>query len=347
MVELLVGGVSRVVIGDGVLSAETLLGDETPVSCAVIGQPGAAGIASRLAAALEGAGVHAPVITIPDGESAKSLETVEEVCRALSDAGVTREDAVAGVGGGAATDLAGFVASVYLRGIAAYLVPTTLLSAIDAAIGGKSAVNVGGKNLIGTFRHPTRVVIDLDIIRDLPPHLLRQGMAEALKTGLIGDPELFETLERDGIDADLGEVVPRALAVKARIVSRDFEERGERTHLNYGHTVGHAVETAAGVSHGEAVAIGMVAAGRASTLVAGFDAEDRQRRAIERMGLPISAPSVDRESVLGLIALDKKRGVEGTTMVLLEAIGRPRVSPVGAATVDAALAAAGIPGGDR
>jgi len=341
-----IGGVTRVVVGSRVLTAEAVLGDAAPSVCAVIAQPGATTVAGAVVQSLESAGVRAPVIEIPDGEEAKSLSTVEDVCRSLAEEEVGRHDLVIGVGGGAATDLAGFVAAVYLRGVGVHFVATTLLAAVDAAVGGKSGIDIGGKNLIGAFRHPERVVIDLDVLRALPNHLLREGMAEALKAGLVGDPVLVEVLERDGIRADLGLVVARSLAVKGRIVGRDFGEQGERVHLNYGHTVGHALESVTGIPHGEAVAIGMIAAGRASALDAGFDAEERQRTAIAALGLPVSASPVDRAAVLDRMRLDKKRGSDGTRMVLLEAVGRPVVAAVGSATVDAALTAAGILGGE-
>ncbi|NIQ58488.1 MAG: 3-dehydroquinate synthase, partial [Gemmatimonadetes bacterium] len=136
------------------------------------------------------------------------------------------------------------------------------------------------KNLVGAFRHPVRVVVDVDVLDALPEQVKRGGMAEALKAGLIGDPGLVALLERDRLGADLEEVVARAIAVKASVVDRDFEERGERAHLNYGHTIGHAVEVAGGLGHGEAVAVGMVAAGRAAALECGFTGEARQREAI-------------------------------------------------------------------
>jgi 3-dehydroquinate synthase len=323
-----------------------VLGDASPSICAVVAQPAVASTAASIVRDLEASGVRAPVIDVPAGGAAKTMTTVEEVCLTLASAGVTRDDMVLGVGGGGVTDLTGFVAAVYMRGIRAHFVPTTLLAAVDAAIGGKSGIDIGGKNLIGGFRHPARVVIDLEILDALPPPLIREGMAEALKSGLVGDPGLVEVLERDGVDAALDEVVSRSLAVKARIVGRDFEERGERVHLNYGHTIGHALESATRIPHGEAVAIGMIGAGRASALVAGFDDEDRQREAIAGLGLPTSAPAVGRQAILDLMWLDKKRRSDDIRMVLLEAVGHPLVAEVSSATVDAALTASGIPGGD-
>lgn len=347
MVEFVVGGVTRVVIGrGGVEQPMVILGESRPAFCGLVTQPGAAAIAEGLAAGLQAGGVETLVLTVADRDAAKSLATVEWVCASLAEAGATRDDLILGVGGGAVTDLAGFVAAVFMRGVSVHFVPTTLLAAIDASIGGKSGVNVGGKNLVGVFRHPDRVVVDLAIIGDLPLELIREGLAEALKAGLVGDTTLFETLERDGVGADLSEVVTRAIGVKARLVDEDFEEHGSRVHLNYGHTVGHALEAVTGMSHGAAVAVGMVAAGRASATEVGFAQEERQRAAIDGLGLPVAAPEVDRVEVMSRLLLDKKRDGTGMRMVLLEAIGHPQVRSVGSATVDAALAAIGIPGGE-
>lgn len=346
MVEIVIGSISRVVIGRSLLGPDAVLGACRPALCGLVTQPGAAAIAERIAGGLRGAGIRTVVLPVAAGDASKSLATVESVCRSLAEAGATRDDLVVGVGGGALTDLAGFVAAVFLRGVRVHLIPTTLLGAVDASIGGKSGVNVGGKNLVGVFRHPDRVVVDLEVIEALPTDLIREGMAEALKTGLVGDPALFELIERDGLMADLTDVVTRSVAVKARIVGEDFEDRGVRAHLNYGHTVGHALEAVTGMSHGAAVAVGMVAAGRASAIEVGFDGEHRQREAISSVGLPIAAPGVDRVEVLTRLRLDKKRDAAGMRMVVLESIGRPQVRSVGSATVGAALAAVGIPGED-
>ena len=343
MAELVVGGVTRVWIGDALGSAG-VIGDAPGARAVFLVQPGVpAAIGRRLADELSNRNAS-HVIEVPDGDAAKTLAVADEVCRRLEAAGLERADLIVGVGGGALTDLAGFVAGVYLRGIRVHLVPTTLVAAIDAAIGGKSALNLGAKNQVGLFRHPALVVIDLSVLAALPTALLRQGSAEALKAGLIGDPGLVDLYEHHGLHAPLGEVVERAIRVKGQIVDRDFEERGERAHLNYGHTVGHALEVAAGMSHGDAVAVGMVAAGRVSALVAGFDGEQRQQSIIASLGLPVTAPSVDPHLVLQLLTRDKKRSGGQLRMVVLEEIGRPRVVGVDDATVTAALAAVGIGG---
>lgn len=346
MDEIVVAGVTRVLIGRDLLRADSVLGDATPAFCGVVTQPGAARLAEQVVGALEPAGVRTEIFSVEDRDAAKSLATVEAICRGLADAGATRDDLVIGVGGGAVTDLAGFVAAVFLRGVRVHFVPTTLLAAIDASIGGKSGVNVGGKNLVGVFRHPERVVIDLEVLDALPKELVQEGMAEALKAGLVGDPGLFDLLESEGSAADLEEVVARAVAVKAAIVGADPEDRAGRAHLNYGHTVGHGLETATGMPHGQAIAVGMVAAGRASVIEAGFDGEERQLAAIVGLGLPTAAPGVDRGELLRIMRFDKKRDSRGLRMVVLAGIGQPQVRAVGATTVDAALRAVGISGGE-
>jgi 3-dehydroquinate synthase len=339
-----VGGATTVVVGRGLLDPATVLGERSGrVRVAVVAQPGEpARVGAALTAGLREGGLAAELRVLPDGEAAKTLAVAERVYEWLAGLGLARSDTVLAVGGGALTDLAGFVAATFLRGVEAVYVPTTLLGAVDAAIGGKTALNLGAKNLVGAFHHPARVVIDADLLDALPLALRREGAAEALKAGLIGDPGLVALYEREGLEADLAEVVRRAVAVKAAVVGRDFRERGERAHLNYGHTVGHAVEVAAALGHGSAVAVGMVAAGRVSAQVAGFDEEARQRAVIGGLGLPVSALGTDGGEVRRLLGLDKKRDEAGLRMVLLERIGRPRVEHVAAATVEAALAAVGI-----
>jgi 3-dehydroquinate synthase len=338
--EHLIGG-RPILVGRDMLSAETVLPTTDRSAVALVAQPASSALARSLMREFREAGVRADVRVLPDGEAAKTLDVVADLYAWLLELGLSRADAVVAVGGGALTDAAGFAAATYLRGIDAAYVPTTLLGAVDAAIGGKTGVNLGGKNLVGAFRHPVRVTIDVDVLDRLPEDLKRQGAAEALKAGLIGDPELLAVLESDGLRADLEVVVDRAVAVKAKVVEQDFRESGERAHLNYGHTIGHAVEVLAGVPHGHAVAVGMVAAGVASRLEAGFTEEERQRAAVAGLGLPVAAPGIDRSRAAALLALDKKRDGAGTRMVLLEAIGRPRVQHVAAATVEAALEAIG------
>ena len=324
----------EVVIGRGVLGAGVLPPRENRSIAVVLTQAGASRYAERVADGL--ACDRRLVVELPDGDAAKTLEVAGRTYATLNRHGLTRHDTIVAVGGGALTDVAGFVAATYLRGIEAVYCPTTLLGAVDAAIGGKTGLNVDGKNLVGVFAHPARIIIDVAVLEQLPPHLLRQGMAEVLKAGLIGDVELVELLDRAGLEADLEEVVRRAVAVKTGVVAEDFRESGRRAVLNYGHTIGHAVEIAAGISHGEAVAVGMVAAGAVSEAATGFDAADRQREIIERLGLPTGA-GFDRGRALDLIHLDKKRDASGIRMVLLEEPGKPVVRTVSAEQVGLGL----------
>ncbi|MBN2113807.1 MAG: 3-dehydroquinate synthase [Acidimicrobiia bacterium] len=341
---LRVAGATDVVVGRGLLSA-SLVVEERPGRrrAAFFCQPGEpARLSRRLARELQAAGMASAVRVLPDGEAAKTIEVAAAAYAWLAGLGLTREDTVVGVGGGALTDVAGFVAATFLRGVEAILVPTTLLGAVDAAIGGKTALNLGAKNLVGAFHHPSRVIVDADLLDGLPLDLRREGWAEALKAGLVGDPGLVAMFERDGTHTDLAEVVRRAVAVKAAIVGRDPRDHGERAHLNYGHTIGHAVEVAGGLSHGAAVAVGMVAAGRAGAELAGFAEEARQREVIASLGLPVAAPGLDGAEARRLIGQDKKRSGAGLRMVVLEVIGRPRLEMAPTATVSSALAAVGI-----
>lgn len=333
--------VSSIHIGPGLADDLAPYVNSEQRTVGLIAQPSTEHLAASAATSLRDAGHKAEVFAVPDREDAKTLDVVESVALFLNDLGLTRRDLVVGIGGGAATDLAGFAAAVYLRGVECVLVPTTLLGAVDAAIGGKTAVNVGGKNLVGAFHHPSHVVVDTAILQRLPVEILREGAAETVKAGFIADPGLVDLYERDGLDADLTTVVTRAIAVKAAVVSSDFTEQGERAVLNYGHTIGHAIESASGVPHGHAVAIGMVAAAAASEAVTGFADRARHDAVIERLGLPTRSPVSDAAALRGYVDLDKKRDADGLRMVLLESIGETTVRHVDTATVTAAMAAVG------
>lgn len=336
---------SRITVGRGVSGdvAAVVAGVSTsPRRATVLCQPSTRAIAEAQVSALSRIGLEANGYAVPDGEAAKRMGVVEDVYRHLNTSGFTRDDVVVAVGGGALTDLAGFVAGTYLRGVPVVYVPTTLLGAVDASVGGKTGVNVDGKNLAGVFKHPEHVIIDVDILDRLPEVQLREGAAEAIKAGFIADPGIVEAYERAGLAVDLEEVVDRAVSVKVAVVNEDFREHGRRAILNYGHTVGHAVETASGRSHGASVAIGMVAAGEASAQVLGFTGGDRQQAVLDMVGLPIDANELTAEVVRPLMDLDKKRDSTGLRMVLLRDIADPEVHPVDDATVRAALDAVGI-----
>jgi 3-dehydroquinate synthetase len=331
-------------VGRGIAGAESLILDGVR-NVGVLAQPAVARIAAEIAQQAAALNVEPSVRLLPDGDEAKTLRTVETVFEWLNALGFTRGDMLLAIGGGAATDLVGFAAATYLRGIEVAYLPTTLLGAVDAAVGGKTGVNVGGKNLAGVFRHPARVVVDLDVLERLPEKLLREGAAETVKTGFIADEAIVTEYETRGLDASLDVVVPAAIKVKVDTVVADFREGGLRAILNYGHTIGHAVEVAAGISHGEAVAIGMVAAGRVSALATGFEHVERQREIISRIGLPVVAPQVDPAAVMTYMGRDKKRDASGMRMVLLEDFGQPVVRAVDDELIAAGLAAIGIAAG--
>lgn len=335
MDRIAIGDASEVLIGYGL--PDPLLpprvGREKSV---VLTQPGARTIARRVAEIIQ-----APSYELPDREAAKTWKAVGEVYEWLEMQSLSRDDTIVGVGGGTVTDVAGFVAATWLRGVEVVHVPTTLLGAVDAAVGGKSGFNVGGKNMVGAFHHPSRVVIDIDELAQLPRELWLEGVAEAIKVGLIGDPDLIELFVRHGENAPLPEIVARSVQVKASVVNEDFRERDRRAILNFGHTVGHAIEVASGLPHGMALGVGMVAAGAISAHRYEFS-NLWLRDLIQSVGLPVAAPEVDLEEVRALIAFDKKRTAEGLRMVLLRGVGEPAVEVVTEEEIMLGLAAIGL-----
>jgi 3-dehydroquinate synthetase len=335
--------VSTIVVGRGVNEVlADLATSRSRERAAVLCQPSTASLAGSYGDLLATSGLSVTIHALPDGEDAKRLGVVEEGYRFLNGSGFTRDDLVIAVGGGALTDVAGFIAGTYLRGVPAVYVATTLVGAVDAAIGGKTAVNVDGKNLAGVFSHPEAVLIDIDILDQLPLDLKREGAAEALKTGFIEDMHIVAAYESDGLNVDLDDVVNRSVAVKVAVVTDDFKERGRRAVLNYGHTVGHAIETTTGRSHAESVSIGTVAAGAASRAVFGFEGEDRQRSVLASIGLPVDAPKSDAVAVRKMMDRDKKRDGAGLRMVLLRDFGAPELVHADDATVQAAFEGIGL-----
>ena len=272
-------------------------------------------------------GIDQHQIIVPEGEGAKALATVESICRQLASAGFTRDDVIVGLGGGVVTDLAGFAAAVYHRGIAVVHVATTLLAQVDAAIGGKTGVNLPeGKNLVGAFWQPAAVICDIDHLDTLPPRELRSGLGEVAKYHFLGGD--FEGKE-------LADQVADCVAIKAAVVEEDERESGRRAILNYGHTLGHAVEIAEkfDVRHGEAVAIGLVFAARLARRLGRIDGDrvDQHRKVVGSYDLPSSLPGdADLAELLDLMQRDKKAR-DGLTFVL----DGPR--GVEAVKVDAAL----------
>lgn len=260
---------------------------------------------------------HPVVLTLPAGEGAKSLENYQKLLLTMLNAGFDRTDAVVAVGGGVVGDLAGFAASTYMRGVSFYNVPTTLLAQVDSSIGGKTAIDLGGvKNVVGSFYSPARVLIDPDLLKTLPPREMRSGLAEVIKMAATSDAALFSLLETtDDLQKVLPEVIRRSLLSKKYVVERDMREQGLRRVLNFGHTVGHAIESAAegALTHGEAVGIGTLP-------MAGVAARTRIRSLLEKYDLPTQT-AVSKEEILEGIMNDKKRSGNRIASVLVEEIG--------------------------
>ncbi|MGH2347842.1 MAG: 3-dehydroquinate synthase [bacterium] len=288
---------------------------------------------NRLAAALSSWGFDPLVLDVPAGERAKSLTIVSQLSTRLARARFDRNSTLIALGGGVVGDLGGFVAGTYMRGIRFVQVPTTLLAMVDSSIGGKTGVNHAGvKNLIGVFHQPAEVLADVRMLATLPARELRSGMAEVIKTAVIGDPALFDFLERE-LDAVLNrdpralvEVITHCAAYKSRVVELDERERRQRMILNYGHTIGHAVEAAAGLgrlTHGEAVAIGMALEARLAQRLGLAPAAivQRQNELLRRAGLPVAAPRVSARTLWRAMALDKKVRNGMVRFPLLKGIG--------------------------
>ncbi len=285
---------------------------------------------------LEAEGVEAEVRTIPPGESKKSLATAASLYDALARFGADRRTPLVAVGGGVITDLGGFVAATYMRGIPAFLVPTTLLGQVDAAIGGKTGVNLPqGKNLVGTFTQPKAVFLDPGVLATLPVREYTAGLGEVVKYGMIRDAELFRAIERDieGVrrrdPAILEEIVHRCAAIKADVVGQDERESGLRAILNYGHTIGHALEAAGGfrlLHHGEAVAIGMEAEAFIGVELglAGIEVLAAQNRLLKLCGLPTRVRRLSKKKLFAALRLDKKNEAGRGRYVLPESVGHVR-----------------------
>ncbi|MCB1119753.1 MAG: 3-dehydroquinate synthase [Chlamydiia bacterium] len=274
-------------------------------------------------------------LLIPSGEGEKSLRTAERCWEQLVKWGVDRQGVLVGFGGGVVTDLAGFVGSVYQRGIAVVLVPTTVIGMVDAAIGGKTGVNFGGvKNVLGTFWEAEAVVIDLDLLKTLPEREYRSGLAEVIKLGVIWDGAFFCELEREveGLlqreKSVLERVIRRAQQIKCEVVERDPQDRlGVRCCLNWGHTFGHALEAVTGFAtytHGEAVAMGMHVAARVSCDLGMVDQAfvTRQQALLEKVGLKTTFPPVEKENFWKVLQKDKKNGYNQIQLILSQGFGK-------------------------
>ena len=250
------------------------------------------------------------VFTVPQGETSKELGWCRAILTKMMELEFTRRDCVVAVGGGVVGDLAGFVAATYMRGVDFYSIPTTVLSQLDSSIGGKNGVNLNGiKNMVGTFNQPKKVIIDLDLLRTLTTRQICNGLAEAIKAGLTSDKELFEIFERGNTPAHIDEIVLRALIVKKEVVEQDEKEQGLRRILNFGHTIGHAIESFEqlnGLYHGECVALGMIP-------MVSDELRPRLINALESLSLPTKI-DLDVDKVLEAMAHDKK--IEGGNITI-------------------------------
>ena len=314
------GAEHEVLVGPGALGRlGALPWPETARRAALVVDSTVAGLhAAPVVTALRGAGLEVELFELPAGEEAKTLRTLEGLYRGFAALPLNRGDVVVALGGGVVGDLAGFAAATWNRGVAVVQVPTTLLAQVDAAVGGKTGVNLPeGKNLVGAFHQPLAVVADTATLATLPGRELRAGLGEVVKYGFIADVAVLDLLEQRaeevlaGDEALLAELVRRSIAVKAAVVAGDEREAGRRALLNYGHTIGHAIESLTGYGiyrHGEAVGLGMVAAARLGERLGVSEAglAARTVAVLELLGLPTGGVALDPGQVWAVLARDKK-----------------------------------------
>jgi 3-dehydroquinate synthase len=273
---------------------------------------------------------------VPDAEAGKRVEVAAFCWQVMGQSDFTRSDAVIGMGGGAATDLAGFVAATWLRGVRLIQLPTTVLGMVDAAIGGKTGINTNeGKNLVGSFYEPSAVIVDLDLLGGLSQMEVLAGFGEVVKYGFIAEPEILELIEADVTAATdpasdaFRRIVELSIGIKARVVAGDFKEAGEREILNYGHTLGHAIEFAERYQwrHGAAVAIGMMYAAELARLTGRLSDSvvDRHRSILESLQLPVTYPAGRWNTLLSVMKRDKKARGDLLRFIVLDDLARPTV----------------------
>ncbi len=320
-----------IIVGTGIVER---LSDHLPEKekIAVISSPIINDLYRKL---IESIGRDYELIKVPDGEDAKTWETVEEVLGKLLEYGLDRKSTVVALGGGTVGDLAGFVASIYMRGIDVVQIPTTLLAMVDSSIGGKTAVNhPKGKNLVGNFHQPSKVIIDPLFLESLPEREVRSGLAETVKYGIISDKGLFEILEGTSIEdmepQTMVEIITRCTAIKAKYVEQDERDnKGIRASLNYGHTTGHSIENLSKheVNHGEGVAIGMSVAALIAEEMGLVDNEMRARQEalLLKIGLPTKVPDLEIAEVVEVMYMDKKAEDGRIRFVLPTGIGKEPV----------------------
>jgi len=346
-----------VIVGTGLLGElGEVLGSRHKV--AILHQPVLTQTAEAIRNHLSDKGIEAHRIELPDAEAGKDLQVVAFLWEVLGRIGIGRTDAIVSLGGGAATDVAGFAAATWLRGVDIVHVPTTLLAMVDAAIGGKTGINTdAGKNLVGAFHQPAAVIVDLAMLETLPPNELVAGMAEVVKAGFIADPVILDLIEADpqaAVDPSgsvLPELVRRAIAVKATVVAADEKESALREILNYGHTLAHAIERRERYRwrHGAAVSVGLVFAAELARLAGRLDTAtvQRHRDVLMALGLPVSYDADALPELLGYMAGDKKTRSGVLRFVVLDGLAKPgRLEGPDPALLAAAYADVARPGGE-
>jgi 3-dehydroquinate synthase len=322
-----------VIIGSGLLGELARLLDGTH-RVAVLHQPVMSAMAEQIRTSLSDTGIDAHRVEIPDAEAGKELRVVGFIWEVLGRIGLGRRDAIVGLGGGAATDVAGFAAATWLRGVSIVHVPTTLLGMVDAAIGGKTGINTeAGKNLVGAFHQPLAVLVDLETLKTLPRNELVAGMAEVVKAGFIADPMILDIIERDpqaALDPTgsvLPELIRRGVAVKAAVVAADEKESQLREILNYGHTLAHAIERRERYQwrHGAAVSVGLVFAAELGRCAGRLDdaTADRHRSILTSLGLPVSYDLDALPQLIEFMAGDKKARAGTLRFVVLDGLAKP------------------------
>ena len=321
-------------IGRGLLDEIPKSLDDVSKILIIHPQPLAA-TAELLRETLRTEGFEAFLAEVPQSEEAKRVEVAAFCWGIMGQADFHRNDAVIGLGGGTTTDLAGFVGGTWLRGVRTYLIPTTLLGMVDAAIGGKTGVNTQeGKNLVGVFHLPTKVFIDLDTLETLPRNDLIAGMSELVKYGFISDPEILDIVLSDDAATDttsevFEDLVRRSVSIKERVTTEDFRESGQREFLNYGHTLGHAIEHAERYKwrHGAAISIGMTFAAELSMLSGKLSESDveKHRSVFSKLGLPTNYSADKWPQLLEVMQRDKKARSGALRFVVLEKIGKPGI----------------------
>ncbi|MEV7596256.1 3-dehydroquinate synthase [Kitasatospora sp. NPDC089797] len=325
-----------------VLIGHQLLGELAPLigtrakRVAIIHPEALAATADAIREDLAAEGYEAIGLQVPNAEEAKSAEVAAYCWSVLGQTGFTRSDVVVGLGGGATTDLAGFVAATWLRGVRWISMPTTLLGMVDAAVGGKTGINIAeGKNMVGAFHPPVGVLADLGTLETVPTHDYVSGLAEVIKCGFIADPAILDLIEADpeGARTPAGphtvELIRRAIQVKADVVSGDLKESGRREILNYGHTLGHAIERNERYKwrHGAAISIGMVFAAELGRLAGRLDDEtaDRHRTVLASVGLPLSYRADAWPKLLDAMKIDKKSRGDLIRFIVLDGLGKTSV----------------------